>query len=326
MPSGQTNRKQHQAPVFHPAWWLKNPHLQTMWPSRFRHRQKLPLSKERLELLDGDFLDLAWMPDNKGDVCLVLHGLEGSLESHYPAGLIQAATNSNKHAVFMHFRGCSGEPNRLPRRYHSGETGDLRFVVETIKQRYPDKLIHVVGVSLGGNMLLKYMGEYGTNSMLETAIAISVPYDLAVAGQTLDIGTARIYQRHLLNSLQATFDEKTKLMELPIRIPERHEIDSIYKFDDLVTAPIHGFKGADDYYTQCSSRQFIPDIKTPTLLIHAIDDPFMTPEVIPVKSELPPAVEMDLRPHGGHVGFIYGNVPLKANYWLDERVESFLNL
>lgn len=325
MPSDQTDNEQFQSPAFHPAWWLRNPHLQTMWPSRFRHRQKLSLSKERLELPDGDFLDLAWMPDNQGDICLVLHGLEGSLESHYPAGLIQAATNSHKHAVFMHFRGCSGEPNRLPRRYHSGETGDLRFVVETIKQRYPDKRIHVVGVSLGGNVLLKYLGEYGADGMLETAIAISVPYDLAVAGQTLDIGTAKIYQRHLLNSLQATFAEKVKLMELPIRIPEKHEIDSIYNFDDLVTAPIHGFKGADDYYTQCSSRQFIPDIRTPTLLIHAIDDPFMIPKVIPVKSELPPGVEMDLQPHGGHVGFIYGNVPLNANYWLDERVESYLS-
>jgi len=283
-----------------------------------------PLTKERLELPDSDFLDLAWMPDNQGDICLVLHGLEGSLKSHYPAGLLQAATRSYKRAVFMHFRGCSGEPNRLPRRYHSGDTADLRFVLETIRGRYPGKRIHAVGVSLGGNVLLKYLGEYGTDSMLETSIAISVPYDLAVAGHTLDVGTAKIYQRHLLNSLQATFAEKVALMELPIRIPEKHEIDTIYNYDDLVTAPLHGFNNADDYYNKCSSRQFIPDIKTPTLLIHATDDPFMTPEVIPKKSELPSSVEMDLQPHGGHVGFISGNVPFRANYWLDKRVGAFL--
>ena len=266
------------------------------------------------------------MPDNENDICLVLHGLEGSLESHYPAGLIQAATNSKKHTLFMHFRGCSGEANRLARRYHSGETADLRYVLETIQQRYPGKSIHAIGVSLGGNVLLKYLGEHGNDSLLQSAVAISVPYDLAVAGQTLDVGTARIYQRHLLNSLQATFYEKTRLMELPIRIPDKHEIDTIYNFDDLVTAPIHGFRGADDYYAQSSSRQFISAIKTPTLLIHAIDDPFMTPAVIPTANELPACVELDLQTHGGHVGFIDGNIPLKAGYWLDQRVQDFLSL
>ena len=297
-----------------------------MWPSRLRYRQPLPLTSERLELPDGDFLDLAWMPDNDQEICLLLHGLEGSLSSHYPRGLIQAATHANKHAVFMHFRGCSGEPNRLSRRYHSGDTGDLRFVIETIQNRYPGRDIHAVGVSLGGNVLLKYLGENGEDSRIQSAIAISVPYDLAVAAQTLQYGTARIYQRHLLNSLQATFYEKATLVDLPIRIPEKHEIDTIYEFDDLVTAPIHGFKDADDYYTRCSSRQFLPEIRIPTLLIHALDDPFMTPEVIPRKNELPGNVELDLQQHGGHVGFIEGNVPFVASYWLDQRVEAFLSL
>lgn len=317
MPDHQSN--------FIPAWWLRNPHMQTMWPSRFRRRPDLPLTNERLELADGDFLDIAWMPEIDADICLILHGLEGSLESHYAKTLIQAATRANKHVVFMHFRGCSGEPNRLARRYHSGETADVRFMLETIRRRYPDRQLHVVGVSLGGNALLKYLGEYANDSMVKSAVAISVPYDLAVAGQTLQLGTAKIYQQHLLSSLQATFYEKTKLMELPIRVPERSEINTIYKFDDLVTAPLHGFKGVDDYYSRCSSRQFIPDIRTPTLLIHAADDPFMTPAVVPGKSELPSCVELDLQSHGGHVGFIYGDIPLKANYWLDRRVEQYLS-
>lgn len=310
---------------FTPAWWLGNPHLQTLWPSRFRHRPKLPLTRERLELADGDFLDLAWMPDNDQDLCLILHGLEGSLDSHYPGPLIQAATDAGKQAVFMHFRGCSGEPNRLPRRYHSGETGDLRTVIELIQQRYPGKALHAVGVSLGGNVLLKYLGESGNDSRLASAVAISVPFDLAVAAETLANGTARIYQRHLLASLQRAFYEKASLMDLGIRIPKKHEIDTLYDFDHRVTAPIHGFEGADDYYRRCSCRQFVSGIKTPTLLIHAHDDPFMTPDVIPGEEELPDGVELDLQSHGGHVGFLYGHIPLRPRYWLDQRVRQYLS-
>jgi predicted alpha/beta-fold hydrolase len=225
----------------------------------------------------------------------------------------------------MHFRGCSGEPNRLPRRYHSGETGDLRYVIELLQQRFSGKSIHAVGVSLGGNVLLKYLGETGDDSRLASAIAISVPFDLANAAQTLAFGTARIYQRHLLGSLQQTFYEKARLMELPLRIPVKHEIDTLYDFDNLVTAPIHGFGGADDYYARCSSRQFLPGIRTPTLLVHANDDPFMTTDAIPTADELPTDVELDLQPHGGHVGFLYGNVPLKPGYWLDQRVTRYLS-
>ena len=145
------------------------------------------------------------MPDNGGDICLILHGLEGTLESHYSGPLIQAATRAGMHAVFMHFRGCSGEPNRLPRRYHSGETGDLIFVLETIQDHYPDKTIHTIGVSLGGNVLLKYLGEHAGDTQVASTAAFSVPFVLAFGAQTLKTGTARIYQRHLLNSLQANF-------------------------------------------------------------------------------------------------------------------------
>jgi predicted alpha/beta-fold hydrolase len=309
---------------FKPAWWLKNRHWQTMWPSLFRTRLQLPLSNERLELSDGDFLDLAWMPDHAGDLCLILHGLEGTLQSHYSTGLIQAAHDAGLHAVYMHLRGCSGEPNRLPRRYHSGDTSDLRYVLELLRQRYPDKRIHAVGVSLGGNILLKYLGEYQSQSLIESATAISVPFDLAIAAETLDRGAAKIYQRHLLNSLQESLWQKSRMVELPIQIPEKAQIDTIYDFDNLVTAPIHGFEDADDYYTRSSSRQFIPSIKTPTLILHAIDDPFMTPAAIPGRKEIPPDVSMELSQSGGHVGFITGALPLQPEYWLDQRVRRFM--
>ena len=197
---------------------------------------------------------------------------------------------------------------------------------ETLGARYPDKRIHVVAVSLGGNVLLKYLGENSRDSLIDSAIAVSVPFDLAKAAKTLDKGTAKIYQRYLLHRLQASFYEKCKLMDMPIRIPDKNEITTIYHFDDLITSPLHGFTGADDYYAKCSSRQFIPSIKTPTLIIHATDDPFMTPDVIPVKSEIPPDVRFELHQHGGHLGFIAGKTPLIAHYWLDERIERQLNL
>lgn len=283
------------------------------------------MTPERLELPDGDFLDLAWMPDNGGDLCLVMHGLEGSLHSHYARGCIKAATNAGMHAVFMHFRGCSGEPNRLTRRYHSGDTGDIRFVIETLLQRFPKKRIHVIAVSLGGNVTLKYLGEYGRNSLLESAVTISVPFDLAVSSQCLQKGFARFYQSHLLRSLQRNFYEKCRIMKMPIPIPEKHEIDTLYDFDDVVTAPLHGFAGADDYYNRCSCRQFIPDIVTRTLILHAIDDPFMLPSVIPEEQELPDPVTLELSDHGGHVGFIQGPFPGASRYWLDDRMEKFLS-
>ncbi|TNF99561.1 MAG: hydrolase [Gammaproteobacteria bacterium] len=309
---------------FNPAWWLKNRHWQTMWPSLFRTRETLPLDKERLELPDGDFLDLAWMPDHAGDLCLILHGLEGTLQSHYAPGLIKAASDAGKHVVFMHLRGCSGEPNRLPRRYHSGDTSDLRYMLELLKRKYPDKQIHVVGVSLGGNILLKYLGESGNESLVESAIAISVPFDLAIAAETLDRGTAKIYQRHLLNSLQSALMLKSQVVDLQIKIPEKKQIDTLYEFDDLITAPIHGFASADDYYTRSSSRQFIPAIRTPTLILHAIDDPFMTPSAIPGEKEIPSDVTLELSQAGGHVGFISGSLPFRPTYWLDHRVKAFL--
>ena len=216
------------------------------------------------------------MPDNGGDICLVLHGLEGSMDSHYSGPLLMAATRANMQAVFMHFRGCSGEPNRLPRRYHSGDTSDLICVLDTIKKRYPDRNIHAIGVSLGGNILLKYLGEHGNSPAVQSAAAISVPYDLANGARTLRHGTAKIYQRHLLGSLQSSFFKKTRMMKMPIPIPDKDEIDTIYDFDNLVTAPLHGFRDADDYYEKSSCRQFIPSIRTPTLLLHAIDDPFLS--------------------------------------------------
>ena len=174
--------------AFRPAWWLRGPHLQTLYPSLFRRRAHPVLQRERLELADGDFIDLDWCGDSNGPVVLVLHGLEGSLQSHYTGGILQALAASGYRAVLMYFRGCSGEPNRLARSYHSGETGDLATVVQHITRQHPDTPLAVIGYSLGGNVLLKWLGETGGRDGLATAVAVSVPFDLDLAAIHLENG------------------------------------------------------------------------------------------------------------------------------------------
>lgn len=301
---------------FRPVPWLKNRHLQTLYPTFFQRRLKLPLKTERIELDDGDFLDLAHLPQTDSPQVLILHGLEGSLKSHYATPLIKALHDAGFSVTFMHFRGCSGEPNRLSRSYHSGDTGDIHTVLELLQNRMPDQPLFAVGVSLGANALLKYLGEENVCTALLGAVAISVPFDLANAAQTLQTGFARVYQRHLLNRLVNATQEKFKIMTPPIDLSELDKITTLYEFDDRVTAPLHGFASADDYYQQSSSRQYLKNIELPTHIIHAVDDPFMTKNAIPGAEELSDYVTLELANHGGHVGFVSS----LAQGWLENRV------
>jgi predicted alpha/beta-fold hydrolase len=295
--------------------------MQTLWGSLFRIRPRLELEIERLELPDGDFVDLAWSGPGSGRMVLILHGLEGTLDSHYAGGLLRTLNNHGFRTCFMHFRGCSGEINRLPRSYHSGETGDLQTVVEHILQRGP--LHAAVGFSLGGNVLLKWLGEQRESAAISTAIAVSVPFRLADAAQRLEGGLSRVYQHHLLTRLKRKYRTKFKQMPSPLQT-RLDTITTFYQFDDAITAPLHGFTGADDYYSRSSSFPYLKQIRTPTLIIHALDDPFMWPHTIPGQSELSPAVTLELARHGGHVGFITGLIPGRARYWLDMRIIQWL--
>jgi hypothetical protein len=310
--------------AFRPAWWLRSRHLQTLYPSFLRRRPALPLTAERLELPDGDFIDLAWTADHGGPLCLLLHGLEGNLNSHYARGLLRALHSAGMTAVFLHFRGCSGEPNRLRRRYHSGDTGDLAAVLAHLRQRCPGRPLTAVGISLGGNVLLKYLGERGADTPLHAAVAVSVPFDLANAARTLNRGFARIYQRHLVQGLaRAVGDKHAARGEAEVAAAAR-QARTLHDFDDRVTAPLHDFAGADDYYLRSSSRQYLGGIAIPTRLIHAADDPFMTAAALPDAAALPPAVQFDLQAHGGHVGFIGGRWPWCPRYWLDNTIPPWL--
>jgi len=309
---------------FKPAWWLRNRHAQTIWPSLVRIRPKITLRRERLELPDGDFLDLDWTEDHNGPIVILLHGLEGNNNSHYAKTLLKHLDQNNFQAVMMYFRGCNGEVNRLPRAYHSGETGDINFVASQLTQRFPDRPVYAIGISLGGNVLLKWLGETGMDNPLDRAIAISVPFELAKAADQLNRPESKIYQRYLVNKLQNSLRQRLAKMRLPIDDVKALSCKTIREYDELVTSPLHGFCNADDYYQKSSSRQYLSDITVPTLIIHSRDDPFMTKDVIPVEKELSPEITFELAGCGGHVGFITGAIPFKAQYWLEKRICVYL--
>ena len=310
---------------FTPAWWCRGAHVQTLWPYLCRPRPKVALRRERLELPDGDFLDLDWLAtDARGPIVLILHGLEGSSNSKYALGMLQAAAARGWRGVVMHFRGCSGEPNRLPRGYHSGETGDIAHVVAMLKARDPQTRIAVVGYSLGGNVLLKWLGETRERAPIDAAAVVSVPFLLADSARRMEQGFSRIYQWELVARLRRSIAAKRRRLELPLRRTDLSGIWTFREFDEHVTAPLHGFAGADDYYLQSSSRQYLKHIVTPTLVIHSSDDPFMAPETAPGRDELSPAIEFELYPCGGHVGFVSGTVPWRPSYWLEQRIPHFL--
>lgn len=305
---------------FKPAWWLPGAHLQTLYPSLCRRRCRPALRRERLELPDGDFIDLDWHTNARGPVVLVLHGLEGSLESHYTGCIIEALGARGYRAVLMYFRGCSGEPNRLRRSYHSGDTGDLHYVIEHIRQRYAQNRPAVIGYSLGGNVLLKWLGEQGEKAPVTTAVAVSVPFDLDAAAMKLDRGLSRIYQHHLIGKLRRSVIARSRLQPAPFPLEKLGTLTTFRTFDDAITAPLHGFRDAEDYYRRSSSRQYLCRIAVPVLILHARDDPFLPASAIPHERELAARVTLELSHRGGHVGFVSGNIPLRAHYWLETRI------
>jgi uncharacterized protein len=307
---------------FSPPWWLRNPHLQTLWPVLFRRQPPLSHRPERLELPDGDFVDLCWTGPDQGPLVIVLHGLQGSIQSPYVVGILRTLAARGVRGVLMHFRGCSGQPNRLARGYHSGETGDLRFLLSTLRQREPETPLAAIGYSLGGNVLLKYLGEAGSETPLLGGVAVSVPLVLRTASDRLGEGLSRIYDRYLLRALLAGAKRKVpQLKAAGLDVEAVLGCQSIRAFDEHLTAPLHGFSDASDYYTRCSSRSFLTAIRRPTLILHAADDPFMRPEVVPDASELAASVTLELSAGGGHVGFISGY----GRYWLEERIPAFVS-
>lgn len=314
---------------FRPAWFARGAHAQTFWAPLLRRPVACTDYRERLELPDGDFVDLCWSgPPRAGDepIVVLLHGLQGSVNSPYARGMMRALERAGLRSVLMHFRGCGGEPNRLPRGYHSGDTADLAFLIDRIRERYPAAPLAAIGYSLGANVLLKWLGETDSANPLTAAAAVSPPFELGACADRISRGLSRIYQWHLLRSLQQMVGMKMRCMKFdpPCSIEALARLRTIREFDDRITAPLHGFKSADDYYMRSSCRQYLARITVPTLIVHACNDPFTPPQVIPTEPELPPCVHMELSNDGGHVGFIAGTRPWSPRYWLEERLPEHL--
>ena len=316
--------RDHHRSSFQPAWWLRSANLQTLWPALFRWARTPALRRERFELPDGDFVDVDWTPGETGPIVLLLHGLEGSSRSPYIRGMLAAVNKRGWRGAAMHFRGCSGEPNRLPRTYHSGDTGDFACLLRKLRAREPDTPIGAVGFSLGGNALLKWLGEERESEIIGVAVSVCAPMVLSVCAERLAQGFSRLYQWRLIKQMKRKLAIKFAHHEPPIDLTDLASWCTFRAFDHHVTAPLHGFRDVDDYYARVSARQFLGDIQIPTLVIHAADDPFMTPSVIPTADELAPNIRLEISGAGGHVGFIGGWLPFWPSYWLEKRVTEFL--
>lgn len=295
-----------------------------------RPRLPLNLSLESLDTSDGDFLDLYNLSGPAGSPLLVLlHGLEGSLRSHYIHGLLEQASGRGWRATVLIFRSCGGSLNRTRRFYHSGETADLGFTIDHLLSSYPDAPLLLAGVSLGGNVLLKYLGERGDriSPRIKAAAAVSVPYDLAKAADHIDKGFSKVYQRSFIRSLQAK--AIAKLEQFPDLVP-RERIQSIRTmrdFDNYITAPLHGFRDADDYYSRSSAIGWIHGIRVDTLLLSAVDDPFLPSQVLDEvrrAADGNPFLNPEFTASGGHVGFVGGASPFRPTYYMESRVGDFL--
>lgn len=320
---------------FKPAWWLPGPHLQTLWSPVFRRAPALARERTRLWLADDDFIDLDWhltRPEPQTPLVLIAHGLTGSSGSVYVLGLQQQLAGIGWNSVALNWRGCSGEPNRLPRGYHSGVSDDLAVVIAHLQRQCPQAPLYAVGYSLGGNVLLKYLGETGPDCPLQGAVAVSVPYRLDQCAERIDQGFSRFYQSQLMRELQVYLNDKrrhftqlglTERLAALERLGSLRDMRTFWDFDGRVTAPLHGFSDARDYYRQASSSYYLSAIRVPTLLIQAADDPFVFRRSLPETHELPASTEWELHENGGHVGFVYGPLS-RPRYYLEERIPRWL--
>lgn len=312
---------------FSPSWWLRNAHLQTMAAKLFRRNQSINTTDETLELPDGDFIDIAWTEKVAGDcdrpIIAVLHGLEGSKNSHYAKGMLAAIKSQGWVGVLMHFRGCSGRINRMGKSYHSGQTCDVDYFSQHLAKNFPFSKKAIVGFSLGGNVLTRYLAEQRDN-IYQAASVICAPLDLSSCSDRINRGFSRIYQKYLVDMLKtSTINKINAQLVNNIDRQALEEIKSIRDFDQMVTAPINGFKDANDYYQQSSGRDVLNNIAPPCLIIHANDDPFLCDKSTTAVKQLPKNIIFEVSKKGGHVGFISGNNPLKPQYWLEQRVPEF---
>jgi uncharacterized protein len=315
---------------FRPAAWLPWAHAQTVWGSLYAPKPPVQFDRERWDTPDGDFVDVDVVGRGRHDVPWVLHfhGLEGSSQSGYARALMDAVERLGWAGAVYHWRGCSGEPNRLLRAYHSGDTAEVDFAIRTLRARHPVTVLYAVGVSLGGNALLKWLGEQGpaAGAQLARAAAVCAPIDLAAGGNALEQGFARRYANHFLATLRNKALAKIEAhpsWATPTQAQALRKARTLREFDNHFTAPVHGFADTDDYWRRASSKPWLTKITVPTLLLNARDDPFLPEHHLPQPHEVSPAVTCEFPRHGGHVGFVSGSFPGNIG-WLPARLLHFL--
>ncbi len=313
----------YSAPV-----WLRGGHAQTIYPYLLP-RSLVAYRRERWELEDGDFVDVDCL-DNDAAAPLVVffHGLEGSSGSHYVVSAMSLLQELGWRAMVVHFRGCSGLPNRLPRAYHAGDSAEVGWILRRVSidnaLSNSSAPVYAVGVSLGGNALLKWLGEQGREAcgLLDGVVAVSVPLDLAAAGKALASGFNLLYTRHFLDTLKRKALGKLESFPGLFDGTAVAMCNTLYEFDNLVTAPLHGFRNTEDYWLRSSSKQWLRHIEVPTLVINALNDPFMPVHALPKPFEVSSAVVLEFPEEGGHVGFLNSPFPGRLR-WLPERIVSF---
>ena len=289
------------------------------------------LLEETLELPDQDFLEWFWLRDTyeapaEAPTILILHGLEGCARSNYVQDLMRQLGSLGWRTVVMQHRNCGEKPNRLAQSYHAMRWQELDWTVENLRGRFPGAPIGVVGFSIGGSILLNWLGQNEIKH-IATACAISVPYKLAPCADRLNQGFSKIYQTYLMGRLKRSAVRKWDLLKDTLGLSDLSQINklnTLWEFDDLLTAPLHGFKNVHDYYEKASCHQYLRGVQVPTLLVHALDDPFMVPEVVPQASELSGLIQTAFVPVGGHVGFVSGSLPGKEWSWLSQIVPNFI--
>jgi uncharacterized protein len=314
-----------ELPDYRAPNWLPGGHAQTIYPLLIKAVPP-PYRRERWSTPDGDFIDLDWIDGDAGAPLVVLfHGLEGSSASHYATSLMALVRQRGWHGVVPHFRGCSGEPNRLPRAYHSGDSDEIDWVLRRLRDQLPGRPIFAAGVSLGGNALLKWLGEreQSAGDVVAAAAAVSAPLDLTLCGHHLGAGFNRVYTQHFLATLKRNAVEKLARFPGLFDASRMRSARNLYEFDDVVTAPLHGFAGADDYWRRASAKPLLRAIHVPTLLLNARNDPFLPAHGLPQANELSPSVTAEFPHEGGHVGFVTGSLPGRLD-WLPQRLLHFL--
>ncbi len=315
-------------PDYRPPWWYRGRHLQTLWGPLMRRGRQPQLRRERVETPDGDFVDLDWLAgrDRGAPLVIILHGLEGSSRSHYATGLLRELEQVGWRGLVVNFRSCGGEVNRSRRMYHSGDTEDLEFIINRLTGREPNLRLGLIGVSLGGNVALKWLAEHGDEAPAQVAgaVAISTPFNLAACASALDRGLNRtLYTVNFLSTMKIKLDKKAKLYEGVLNLVAARKAKTFAEYDRLVTAPLGGFASERDYWARASSGPLLPQIRRPTLLINALNDPFVPATALPRaaigKSRW---LEAAFVPEGGHAGFLQGRSGNRS--WAEAQAITFL--